>query len=230
MVKYCREGRGKMVFSSITDPIGAGLVEKFDKTDKNITGVSNFVPLEPQLELMKKIQPNMEKLGIIYNAGEVNSVAIIERLEAISKRFGVTILKQAVTKTSDVAQAATKLATSADAIFISNDNTALSCLANIVRVCNRANIPLYVSDTDAVGLGALAALGPNQYSIGIQTGKIIAKILGGTDISQLPVELPTEMELFLNMDAAKILEISLPDDVVSSAKKVISSSPQQRSR
>ncbi|MDR1595848.1 MAG: ABC transporter substrate-binding protein [Puniceicoccales bacterium] len=224
MIKYCNGGRTKMVFSSITDPLGAGLVEKLDKTDKNITGVSNFVPLEPQLELMKKIQPSIRKLGIIYNAGEVNSVTIVNKLQKISNQFRLTIVKQAVTKTSDVSQAAAKLATSVDAVFISNDNTALSCLANIVRICNGANIPVYVSDTDAVLLGALAALGPNQYSVGMQTGKIAAKILSGVDIAGLAVEFPSETELFVNMDAAKILKINIPADVISSASRVITTS------
>jgi putative ABC transport system substrate-binding protein len=221
MVKYANNGRVRMVFSSITDPIGAGLVGKLDETSKNFTGVSNFVPLEPQLQLMKKIQPSMGKLGIIYNAGEANSVSIVEKLQAIAGQFGLTIARQAVAKTSDVSQAITKLAASADAIFISNDNTALSCLANIVRICNGIGIPVYVSDTDAVALGALAALGPNQYSLGKQTGEMVAKILNGTAVSTLAVEFPSEVELFLNLDAAKVLKINILAETIASAAKVM---------
>lgn len=223
MVKYASKGLVKMVFSSITDPIGAGLVKDLNETGGNVSGVSNFVSLEPQLELMKKIQPQLKKLGIIYNAGEMNSVSIIEKLNAIGGQFDLEIIPQAVVKTSDVPQAATKLASTVDAVFISNDNTALSCLPSIVRACNMANIPVYVSDTDAVPLGALAALGPNQYAIGRQTGKMAARILNGESIAALPVEFPTEMELVINADAAKLLEIPIPRDVIASATKVIDS-------
>jgi putative ABC transport system substrate-binding protein len=223
MVKYTAAGKAKMVFSSVTDPVGAGLVESLTRTDKNITGVSNFVKLEPQLDMMKKIQPNLRKLGIVYNAGEANSISIIKKLGAIAEQFNVIVVKQAVTKTSDITQALAKIVPNVDAVFISNDNTALSCLSSIIAVCNGANIPVYVSDTDAVYLGALAALGPNQYSIGRQTGVIVAKILNGESVANLPVEFPGETELFINLDAAKSLNISIPRDIISMATKTIES-------
>ncbi|MDR3144470.1 MAG: ABC transporter substrate-binding protein, partial [Puniceicoccales bacterium] len=214
MCKYANSGQCKVVFSSITDPVGAGLVEDLSAPRGNITGVSNFVPLEPQLELMRKIQPSMKKLGIIYNFGEANSVSIVEKLDAIVAQFGLALVKQGVAKMADISQAAVNLASRVDAIFISNDNTALSCLPNIFRAGNAANIPVYVSDTDAVPMGALAALGPNQYFIGRQTGEMVAKILGGANVSDLPVEFPNKMELFVNFDAAEILGIEVPEDVI----------------
>ncbi|MDR1413753.1 MAG: ABC transporter substrate-binding protein [Puniceicoccales bacterium] len=221
MAQYARAGLVKMVFSSITDPAGAGLVKDLDKPDQNITGVSNFVQLEPQLALIKKLQPKLKSLGIIYNAGEINSVSIIGKLTAIAGQFDLTVVKQAVTATSNISQAAVKLAANVDAIFISNDNTALSCLPIIVRACDAAGIPLYVSDTDAVKFGALAAFGPNQYDIGRQTGEMVAKILNGESISNIPVEFPQKMELHVNADAAKFLGIELGDKVISSATKII---------
>ncbi|MDR1414128.1 MAG: ABC transporter substrate-binding protein [Puniceicoccales bacterium] len=221
MVKHTNDGVAKMVFSSITDPLGAGLVKDLDSPEKNITGVSNFVKLEPQLTIMKKFQPKLKKLGILYNAGEVNSVSIVEKLTAIADQFDLHIVKQAVTGTSTVTQAAVKLAYEVDAIFVSNDNTALSCLPSIVHVCNSANIPLYVSDTDAVKFGALAAFGPNQYDIGIQTGKMVAKILKGESIANIPVEFPQNMELYINANVAKFLGIELPQEILSSATKII---------
>jgi putative ABC transport system substrate-binding protein len=223
MAKYAISGKAKVVFSSVTDPVGAELVSDVGRTDQNITGVSNFVKLEPQLDLIKKIQPNLRKLGIIYNAGEANSVSIVKKLNAVVGQFNILLVEQAVTKTSDVPQAAAKIAANVEAIFISNDNTALSCLPSIIEACNRARIPVYVSDTDAVYLGALAALGPNQYEVGRQTGVLVAKILNGKEIAKLPVEFPSRTELFLNADAAALLEISIPQEIISSAKKIITS-------
>ncbi|MDR1433257.1 MAG: ABC transporter substrate-binding protein [Puniceicoccales bacterium] len=221
MAKYANAGTAKVIFSSITDPVGAGLVKNLDETGGNISGVSNFVSLEPQLELMKKFQPRLKKLGIIYNAGEMNSLSIVEKLNAVAGQFGLKIVTQAVIKTSDVPQAATRLASTVDAIFISNDNTALSCLPSIVHVCNSVGIPVYVSDTDAIGLGALAALGPNQYAVGRQTGEMAAKVLNGASIATLPVEFPTTMELVVNAAAARFLRIIIPQSVFSSATRIL---------
>ena len=193
-VKYTSDKRVKMIFSTVTDPLGANLI----KSGNNISGVSNFVPLEPQLELFKKLQPNLKRLGILYNPAELNSVSIVKKLEILCPKLGLTLVKQTITKTSDAAQNAAKLASDSDAIFISNDNTALSALQVIIASCNKAGIPVYVSDTDAVKLGAKAALGPDQYAIGLQTAKIIVRVLKGEDINEIKIEFPDKTDLVMS--------------------------------
>lgn len=195
--------KNQLVFSTVTDPLSAGLITN------NVTGVSNFVALEPQLEIFKKIQPRLKKLGIIYNAGESNSIAIVKKLEQICPAFDLQLIKQIANNTSDVGIAATKLANQVDAIFISNDNNALSAIGAIIQIATKAKIPVYVSDTDIVKLGALAALGPNQYRIGFQTGQMIAEILNGKDIKQIPVEFPKDQDLYINFNSAKNLELEI---------------------
>jgi putative ABC transport system substrate-binding protein len=223
-IKYASEGKVKMAFSSITDPLQAGLVKSLDKPGNNISGVSNFVKLEPQIELFQKIQPTLKRFGILYNPGELNSISIVKRLEELCPKYGITLVKQTANKTAEVAQASTKLAANVDAIFISNDNTALSALRSVIMAANKAKIPVYVSDTDAVELGALAALGPNQYQVGLQTGKIIARSLKGENIGAIPVEFPNVTDLYVNEEAAKILAIKIPDDIKARAVKVITGS------
>jgi putative ABC transport system substrate-binding protein len=197
-MKYTYEGKAKLVFSSVTDPVQAGLVEDLLKPGKNASGVSNFVKLEPQIELFQKIQPNLKKLGVLYNPGEANSLSIIKRLENICQKMGITLILQSANKTADMPQAATKLANTVDAIFVSNDNTALAALQSIITIANKAKIPVYVSDTDSVKIGALAALGPNQYQVGLQAGKIIARSLNGEELANIPVEFADQSELYRN--------------------------------
>jgi putative ABC transport system substrate-binding protein len=117
-------------------------------------------------------------------------------------------------------QAAMKLASAVDALFITNDNTALAALPSIIAVANKRKIPVYVSDTDAVVQGALAALGPNQYQVGVQTGAMIASVLDGASLNAIPVEYPAKTELFVNVSAAKKLGIALPEAVLSQATLV----------
>ncbi len=223
-LKYALEGKANLVFSTVTDPVQAGLIEALEKPSPNISGVSNFVALEPQLELFKKIQPNLKTLGVLYNPGEPNSLSINKRLEKICESMGITLVLQSANKTADMPQAATKLAGRVDAIFISNDNTALAALQSIIEIAGKAKIPVYLSDTDSVEMGALAALGPNQYQVGVQTGKIIARRLKGEDLGSIPIEFPDKTELYLNKDAAGKIGIEFPQDILDKASKIIGGS------
>lgn len=224
-VKYATDGKIKMIFSTVTDPLGAGLMKSVEakskeRPDNNISGVSNFVPLEPQLGLFKQVQPNLKTIGIIYNPGELNSVSIVQKLEILCHKLGLVLLKQTMSKTADAGQSATRLAANVDAIFISNDNTALSALQTIIAAASRTKIPVYISDTDAVKLGAVLALGPNQYTVGLQTGKMIARILKGADINNIPVEFPDKTDLVINLDAAKKAGIEIPEAVMKQASRI----------
>ena len=220
-IKYAKLGQIKMVFSTVTDPLGAGLVNNIQRPGGNISGVSNFVQLEPQLELFKKLLPSLKKLGILYNPGEANSVSIVQKLEKLCPKFDLTLVKQTASKTADVAQSAAKLAESSEAIFISNDNTALSAMQSIIKAANEATIPVFVSDTDAIGSGAVAALGPNQYQVGWQTGKMIVRIVQDSGSALPAVEFPESTELYLDLNAAKKLGINVPQDIVKQAAKII---------
>lgn len=216
-IKYSLDNRSKLIFSSVTDPVAAYLMHTDKRNIHNICGVSNFVAIEPQLQLIKKIQPKLTKIGIIYNPGEINSVKINKELESLCPKYNIKLHKQAVIKTNDVVQAATKLIEVVDAIYISNDNTALSSLPSIIQIATKHGIPVYVSDTDAVELGALAALGPNQYAIGKQTGNMVARVLNGEDINKIIVEYPQHTELFINTKMARKLNIQIPNNILKRA-------------
>ncbi|ETZ04909.1 MULTISPECIES: ABC transporter substrate-binding protein [Holospora] len=220
-VKHIKKNNIKFVFSSITDPLKAELVQSLNKPGNNTSGVSNFVELSPQVEVFKEIQPHLTRLGVLYNPGEVNSLSLIKKLKELCPKFGITVVLQAVDNTSQVAQAATKLAANVDAIFISNDNTALSSLQTIISIATKVKVPVYVSDTDAVKLGALAALGPNQYKLGVQTAKMIVCALKGKDLGTIPVEFPEQTELYLNQDAAEKLGIFFKDSIKRRAKEIV---------
>lgn len=219
--KYATNNKVKLVFASVTDPVSANLVKDLQQPGNNTTGVSNFVPLEPQLQLFKKLQPNLKNLGLMYNPGEINSVAIVKQLEVVCKTLGINVIKVAVPRTLDIPQAATKLAGNCDAIFISNDNTMLSAIQSIIKAANSKKIPVYVSDTDIVSSGALAAIGPNQYEIGKQAGAMVASVLDGADISKIAVQFPQQTNLYINLDAAKHCNIIISDKLRDSATKII---------
>jgi putative tryptophan/tyrosine transport system substrate-binding protein len=223
-IKYLKDASSnKLIFSSVTDPIGAQLVQTIDHPQYHSSGVSNFVPLEPQLRMFQEIQPQLKRLGFLYNPGEANSVAILENLKKIAPSLNITIVPENIFSSAGIAQAAQHLAQHSDAFFISNDNTALSGLAQIAHIAKSNNIPLYVSDTDAVSIGAIAALGPNQYTLGQQTGRMIIRSFANKqDPGSIPVEFPADVELVLNEKVAAALGIPLSPQLRERAHTIIS--------
>lgn len=219
--KYARTGKTKLIFSSVTDPVDAGLVNSVIKPGNNTSGVSNFISLEPQIEMFLKIKPDIKKLGFLYNPGELNSISLIEKLKIICPTYGIELITVSASKTSEVAQSAAKLSSLVDAIFVSNDNTALSAFKTIVKAANNVSIPVFVSDTDIVKDGAVAALGPNQYDLGLQTANMIVSILEGKDINTAPVEFPKKIELYLNPNAAEKVGIKIPKELFESASYLV---------
>lgn len=221
LVKAASEGKTKMVFSSITDPLSATLVTKLSGSNNNVTGMSNKVDVVPQFELFKELLPNLKTIGFIYNPADANSIQQLDDVNVASEKLGLTIVPQAVNKTSDVPQAATRLAGKTDALFVYGDNTTLAALESVIMAANKEKKPVFVADTDAVELGALAALGPNQYDLGLDTAVMIADILDGKDINSIDVGFPNGLELFINQDAADKLGYTFSDEVKEKAAKVI---------
>lgn len=211
-----------IVFSSVTDPKGAKLVDDLKNPSSSITGVSNFIEPGQQFDLFKKMMPSLSKLGIIYSPGEPNSIALNEQMKKVAEEKGLQLVFAAANTSADVAQATRLLvAKKVQAIFINNDNVALSAFDSIIKVATENNTPVFCSDTDMVTHGALAALGPNQYEVGKQTGKMILKILNGEAPKTLPVAFPDKTELHLNLKQAKLLKISIPEPLIVEATQVI---------
>lgn len=220
-MKYVKDKKVKLVFSSVTDPLGANLVNNLNSSGEFVTGVSNYILLEPQLEMFKKINPNLRTLGFLYNPSEANSVSLIKNLQEICPKFGIKLVTQVASQTSEVMQATQKLASTVDAIFISNDSTALSAIQIIVKVAKDQKIPVFVSDTDIVKDGPLAAIGPNQYAIGKQTAGIVVRVLNGEDIGKIPTQFPAKTELYINLKTAKELGITISQELIKTADKIL---------
>jgi len=212
--KQATRGTGILVvFSSITDPLGARLVTDLKHPDEHVTGVSNFIDVQPQLALFQQLLPHLTKLGFIYNPGEDNMVTLVKKVKEAAGPLGLKIQLQTADKTSDVAGAARVLVGMVDAIFISNDNTALAAFPSIVKAANQQKTPVFVSDTDLIDQGALAALGPDQYQLGKQTTTLLLKALA--DPHHLPaVEFPERTVLKINDKVAKKFKIQVPSGVM----------------
>jgi len=210
-----------VVFAAVNDPVAAKLVPGMDKAGDGITGLSDLPPVADQVALIQEILPNAKKIGVIYNPGESNSVALLELFEKMLAQNGMTLFRATAANMVDVTAATKSLVGKIDAIYIPNDNTVVAALEALIKVVQKNGIPVFCADPESVKQGCLAAVTHSQYGLGRQTGKMVAKVLKGTDIQMLPVERPAVVELSINQDVAKALDIALPEAVLARAQHII---------
>ncbi len=218
--KSPRMGKTPMLFTAVTDPIKAGLVKNLQKPGANITGVSDMLPVAKHLAMVKAFMPKLKKLGFLYNAGEVNSKILVPIFRAEGKKAGFAIVEATVSKSSEVYQAVKSLVGKVDAIFIPTDNTVVSALESAIKVCEQNHLPLFNADVDSVKRGSIAAMGFDYYKHGYQTGAMAERILKGADPATTPVETQHELELHINLAAAKRMGVSVPASLLEKADKI----------
>ena len=210
-----------VVFSAVTDPIAAKLVQSWEAPGANITGVSDMLPIEKHLDMLQRAVPDAKRIGTVYNPGEANAAALIELLEERLQARGMELVKGAATKTSEVLGAARSLVGKADAIYLTTDNTVISAAEAVISVGERSKIPVFAADTATVERGAVAALGFNYYNHGRQTGAMVARVLEGAGTADMPVETMEELDLYVNPEAAERMGVTLPEDLIQEAVKVV---------
>ena len=193
-----------IVFTSVTDPVGAGLVKAFDQPGKNITGTTDNHPDATGKTIgFITDQVKAKKIGVIYNSGEQNSVVQVKQVKELVEKKGAKLIDVSVSTSAEVKQAAESLVGRVDAIYVPTDNTVVSALDSVISVANSRKIPLFVGELDSMKKGAVAASGFNYYDIGYQTGVMAADILSGKKKpSEIPVELPKTLKLVINKKAA----------------------------
>ena len=211
-----------LVFSAVTDPVGAKLVKSMeDNTGSNVTGVSDLSPIDKHMKLIKQIVPTSTRLGVVHNPGETNSVTLVNLVKLYAPEHGMSVVIGSAPKSSDVLAATRSLVGKVDAIYIPTDNTVVSAFEAVIKVAQQAKIPVIAADTDSVKRGAIAALGFNYYDLGRQTGNIIAAILNGVSPSDIPVQGVSKTELYVNPKAAELMGVSLPEELIREAKEII---------
>ncbi|WP_175970693.1 ABC transporter substrate-binding protein [Burkholderia sp. BCC0322] len=210
-----------VVYSGVTDPVAAQLVKGWGPSGTNVTGVSDKLPLDRQVALIKRVVPNAKTVGMVYNPGEANSVVVVKALKEILGKQGMTLKEAAAPRTVDIGPAAKSLIGKVDVIYTNTDNNVVSAYEALVKVANEAKIPLVAGDTDSVKRGGIAALGINYGDLGRQTGKVVARILKGEKPGAIASETSSNLELFANTGAAAKQGVTLSPDLLKDAKTVI---------
>ena len=210
-----------IVFAAVTDPVAAKLVKSWDASGTNVTGMSDRLPLAPQIDLLLQVKPGAKRVGFVYNPGEINSVTVLKELKTELAKRGMTLVEAAAPRTVDIPSAAKSLTGKVDVIYSTTDNNVVSAYESMVRVAQEAKLPLVAADTGSVKRGAIAALSADYYDMGRQTGKMVDKILKGAKPGSMAPEVSNKLALAVNPEAAKKQGAPLSDALLKRAAEVV---------
>ncbi|QFT89210.1 ABC transporter substrate binding protein [Bacillus sp. THAF10] len=203
-----------IVFTSVTDPVGAELVASFDKPGENITGTSDTHPdaIASTINFIVD-EIGAKNIGVLYNAGEQNSVVQVKNIKELAEAKGASLVEASVSTSAEVQQAAESLIGRVDAIYIPTDNTVVSAFQTVVGVANNEQIPLFAGELDSMKLGAVAASGFSYYDLGYETGLMAVQILKGEKKpSEIPVAYPQNLKLVINTNAAEAQGVEIKEE------------------
>lgn len=207
-----------VIYTAVTDPVSAELAGEDGTPAGEVTGTSDKLPVEAQLQMMRQILPDAKKLGIMYTTSEANSVSTIKEYGSLAEKYGFELVEKGITATADVALAADDLLSKVDCITNLTDNTVVASLPTILEKANEKKIPVFGSEIEQVKIGCLAAEGIDYIALGKQTGKMAAQVLKGEKkASEMNFEIITEPGFYVNNKVASDLGVTVPKELSDSA-------------
>ncbi len=202
-----------VVFSAVSDPVAAGLVETMEAPGKNCTGTADAIDIAGQIELIKTLQPEIKTLGVFYTTSEANSISQLKTLQAECAKAGIELKSQGIAEASELASAAAALVPQVDAITNLTDNNVVDNMNVFLEQADVAKIPVYGSEIEQVKKGCLASASIDYVALGERTGQIAVDILGGKDAVSYPAVTVTDSFLVINPDTASKLGIDIPESL-----------------
>lgn len=210
-----------VIFTAVTDPIAAELADADGSPVGEITGTSDKLPVEKQLEMIRAILPEAETIGILYTTSEVNSESAIAEYKAAAPNYGFTIVESGISASADIPLAADSLLEKVDCITNLTDNTVVASLPVVLDKAAQKNIPVFGSEIEQVRIGCLAAMGLDYIDLGKQTGRMAAKVLKGeAKASEMNFEVIEEAAFYGNSKVAEALGLTFPEELTASAKEL----------
>lgn len=204
-----------VLFSAVTDPASAKIL------NSNVTGTSDKVDnVSQQLDLLLKLNPNVKKIGVLYNPSEQNSLVQIAEIQKRAKEKKLEVVLQGITNFGELAQATKNLLTQVDALYLPTDNLVVSGMQLIASEAINAKKIVVVSENSSVEIGALFTMGIDYYELGKRTGQMAVEILNGKPVSQVPFETSKQLKLYINKKTAKALGIDINNPLFKGAEIV----------
>lgn len=214
----CMKTEIPVIYTAVSNPVAAGLANDDGTSVGNVTGTSDALPVTNQLEMIREILPEAEKIGILYTTSETNSESTIAEYKKYAADYGFEIVDSGINTIADVPMAAADLSSRVDCITNLTDNTVVSALQTVLDAADKEGIPVFGSEVEQVKNGCVASMGLEYYELGKQTGTMAAKVLKGeAKASELDYEVITEASLYVNTAAADKAGLVLDEEFVNGA-------------
>ncbi len=214
----CYESGIPVIFNAVSDPVQAKLAVSETEAMDGITGVSDKLPVEAQLALIREMLPDAKKIGILYTTSEANSVSTIADYKAKVADYGFELVEVGISNASEIPQAADVLVSQVDCVTNMTDNTVVANLPVLIEKATAAGIPVFGSEEEQVGNGCVASAGIDYIELGKKAGVIAARVLRGEDVSTIPFETMTESKITINPDAAAAVNVEIPQSITDRAE------------
>lgn len=209
-----------VVFTVVTDPVGAKVVKSMQRPGGNATGVSDLAPIDRQMRLIKAFAPQAKRLGVIYNPGLDGSLYQIEVLKGLLASHGLTLVQASAPNSNEVVAAMRSLVGKVDAVWIPNDPTVYAALESAVRIGQEQKIPVFTAETRTVERGAVASIGFDYTAVGHEAAKQVLQIFKGAKPGDIDVVVPTVFRTVVNERAAAAMNVAVPPEVARVANVI----------
>lgn len=214
----CYDANIPVVFNAVSDPVGAKLAKSETEAMSGITGVSDKLPVDAQLKLIREMLPEAKKIGILYTTSEANSVSTIATYKETVANYGFELVEKGITNAAELPQAIDLLLTEVDCISNMTDNTVVNNLPILIEKATAKNIPVFGSEEEQVANGCIASAGIDYIELGQKAGAIAARVLKGEDIAAIPYETMTESKITINPEAAAKIGVKIPQSITDRAE------------
>ena len=200
-----------VIFSAVTDPVSAKLVESREHPGGNVTGTSDQSSdaISTQINLIKKVLPKAKTIGILYTQSEPNSVVQKDEAKRLLEEKGFTVVEKTILDSNNVKAAAESLMAEVDMVFVPTDNIISSTMETVKQVSIKHKVPVFGGSTEMVAVGGLYNYGTNYEELGRQTARMLVRVLKGEKPENIAVELPEKLELHTNQEMADALGIDI---------------------
>ena len=200
-----------VIFSAVTDPVSAKLVESREHPGGNVTGTSDQSSdaISTQINLIKKVLPKAKTIGILYTQSEPNSVVQKDEAKRLLEEKGFSVVEKTILDSNNVKAAAESLMAEVDMVFVPTDNIISSTMETVKQVSIKHKVPVFGGSTEMIAVGGLYNYGTNYEELGRQTARMLIRVLKGEKPENIAVELPEKLELHTNQEMAEVLGIDI---------------------
>ena len=200
-----------VIFSAVTDPVSAKLVESREHPGGNVTGTSDQSSdaISTQINLIKKVLPRAKTIGVLYTQSEPNSVVQKDEAKRLLEEKGFSVVEKTILDSNNVKAAAESLMAEVDMVFVPTDNIISSTMETVKQVSIKHKVPVFGGSTEMMAVGGLYNYGTNYKELGRQTARMLIRVLKGEKPENIAVELPEKLELHTNQEMADALGIDI---------------------